>query len=831
MTTPGGVSNLPTDALTLDSLASKTQDMTAAAMRGRAGAHVATIFGGSTGGNPLSDLTPFGIITRIWTEVNSAIANADPADINGPEDIPDLLLQFIEGLPVIGQLVGLLEAILGTYDGDDPILLDLQKFFGLFRDLFDLVDLDLDDLPTLDEVWGLVITNFIKPLGDFVSLVGGLLNAAWIPGLDGSKIISGTIAQTFLNIVSIPGSIIAGLLSGANIPILDQTKVSGLNIIANNASTAQGNWTSFLSGGSWPDISASVADFLGTKSTANTAAADATNALSDASGAQSTATTAQSTALQTITSLFNKLSGNNASSASQAQLAQAAQAIVNTIGAQGAAINALQNLMEGANGFSSSVAFRQPETTVFDVAGNYTPVLPTWFNHATDSVDEVGVGAGGGGGGGLSDSSGAGTDTVFRVAGVTKATGVGGASVGSGTGSHPNGYSPGNQLYLDILYSGGGEAAVKRPGSPPGGGGGAGEWFGIQGKGGNAGTWDAVTLGPGQATGALSLTVGAGGAGTASGFGAADGADGCGWVRARPGMPAAFTSMGNFPGTSIPMYRLNTGVALTDAMTAAATWARTPPGGASGGHILIVRANASFTTLVYLWVKTVGGQTNYELGRVSSGVKSTWKTGSISEAVPFNAFSVTSDDGYIYTIAVNGTPFDSYNDTTHSSLLGASYRSGGWASSDSALPGSIIQFAFLDSGTPSIITSNTIATSQGTSSAAYVDLATVGPSVTITVPQSGRVVVDISAEMATTALTSQTGFMGIAVSGANTIAAADTRCARGTWAGSGGLGGTISNRFLYENLAAGTTTFKAVFKSSSGTVNFANRNLIAEPKP
>lgn len=643
--------------------------------------------------------------------------------------------------------------------------------------------------------------------------IGSPIGAINVPGIDASKIISGKVAQAFLNITSIPGSIISGLLSGANIPILDQTKVNGLGTIAANASAAQGNWADWLSGGGWGDIGDSINDFLGTKETAGTAATDATDA--------------RSTAYQTITSLFNKLSGNNAPSASQSQLAQAAQVIVNTIGAQGAAINALQNMLDGANGFSASIPFRQPETVAYDTAGGFTYTLPSWFNTATDSLDAIVLGAGGGGGGGLTDSSGPGMDSVFRMAGVAKATGTGGASVGSGPGS-PVGLSPGNQAYLDIIYPGGGTASVKQAGRSPGGGGGGGQFFGVQGKGGNAGSWDTETLGPGTVSGALTGLVGTGGSGTSTGFGAADGADGCIWLRARAAMPAAFTAMGTL---LLPTYRLNTGVALSDAMTAAATWSRVPPGGASGGHILIIRANAAFTTYVYLWVKTVGGVTYYEIGRVSSGSKSAWKTGTIAESVPFNAFSLTSDVGYIYTIAVNGTPFDSYNDTTHSSLLGASYRSGGWGSSDSALPGSIIQFEFLDSGTPSRIVSNTVAASQGTNSASYTDLSTTGPSVTLNVPPSGEIVVDFSAFLTTSTNLNVRGYMGFALSGANTLAASDARAAAGWGVSTGGLVGTIGRRIHLTGLNPGTTTVKAVYKASAANAAFSERHIIVEPKP
>ena len=115
VTTPGGVPNLPTGALTIPTLAEKLQDMSGTAMRNRAAERMSSIFNGSSGGNPLVDLTPFGILTRIWAEFNSAVANADPADIQGPEDLPGLLLAFIESLPVVGELVGLLR---GEGEGD-----------------------------------------------------------------------------------------------------------------------------------------------------------------------------------------------------------------------------------------------------------------------------------------------------------------------------------------------------------------------------------------------------------------------------------------------------------------------------------------------------------------------------------------------------------------------------------------------------------------------------------------------------------------------------------------------------------------------------------------
>jgi hypothetical protein len=135
----------------------------------------------------------------LWAGFNSAIASADPADITGPDDLPGLLINFIENLPIIGEIVslmesiisgdfnpadvvtaienvfntlgamlglpapdfdssaafewfaenipvaaGLVEAMMGTYTGDDDTLLTIQEIFGPIRALVAAVeDLDL----------------------------------------------------------------------------------------------------------------------------------------------------------------------------------------------------------------------------------------------------------------------------------------------------------------------------------------------------------------------------------------------------------------------------------------------------------------------------------------------------------------------------------------------------------------------------------------------------------------------------------------------------------------------------------------------------------------
>ena len=142
MTTPGGVPNLPPGALTLTTMASALQDMTPATMRTRSAARIPSTFHSGTGGDPTSEYSFNGLIMALWAGFNSAVANADPADIEGPDDLPDLLNDFITDIPIIGALVGLPEAIYGTYEGTDPVLLAVEALFAPVR-LLMAGDLDL----------------------------------------------------------------------------------------------------------------------------------------------------------------------------------------------------------------------------------------------------------------------------------------------------------------------------------------------------------------------------------------------------------------------------------------------------------------------------------------------------------------------------------------------------------------------------------------------------------------------------------------------------------------------------------------------------------------
>ena len=301
MTTPGGVTNLPIGALTLETMQSRLQDMSGGAMRSRSGERFPSIMGGSSGGNPLLDYTPFGILVRIFSEFNSAVANADPADINGPEDLPGLLLNFIENLPVVGEFVGLLEAILGTYDGDDEVLLQIQALFRFLRpDGFIDAGKLFGDLPQemIDRLRGFL--QFILDPSWLANLVPGQIGSGWSnnlltnPGFDGSvsldsddgwehdatvfqgdskgsarltadgarhslsnKVIQGAAGQTLRvgGWVKWSGvTAAAGRAFAVEIRPFDANGVEGAPIVvgAINSPTASGGWQEIVADVSWP---------------------------------------------------------------------------------------------------------------------------------------------------------------------------------------------------------------------------------------------------------------------------------------------------------------------------------------------------------------------------------------------------------------------------------------------------------------------------------------------------------------------------------------------------------------------------------------------------
>lgn len=115
----------------------------------------------------------------------------------------------------------------------------------------------------------------------------------------------------------------------------------------------------------------------------------------------------------------------------------------------------------------------------------------------------------------------------------------------------------------------------------------------------------------------------------------------------------------------------------------------------------------------------------------------------------------------------------------------------------------------------------TVATSQTTTSTAYVDLATVGPTVTLTTRTKALVILTAYFENSAGANDCR---MSFEISGATTLAASDANSIRHV-----GASGTRMSAAALVTLNAGSNVFTAKYKVSAGTGTFINRDLIVVP--
>jgi hypothetical protein len=124
-----------------------------------------------------------------------------------------------------------------------------------------------------------------------------------------------------------------------------------------------------------------------------------------------------------------------------------------------------------------------------------------------------------------------------------------------------------------------------------------------------------------------------------------------------------------------------------------------------------------------------------------------------------------------------------------------------------------------------------VATSQTTASTTYTDLATVGPSVTVTIPASGKALVTVTGSL-TNATNAAQSNMGFAITGATTQAASDTQALVVKNGGAQAILVQGSATFFISGLNTGSTTFTAKYRvSASSTGTFVNRSIIVVPLP
>lgn len=113
----------------------------------------------------------------------------------------------------------------------------------------------------------------------------------------------------------------------------------------------------------------------------------------------------------------------------------------------------------------------------------------------------------------------------------------------------------------------------------------------------------------------------------------------------------------------------------------------------------------------------------------------------------------------------------------------------------------------------------TVATLESTTSTTFTDLTTSGPAVTVVTGTRALVIIS-----AGTNTTSTDPSMGVAVSGASTIAAS---AAKAWFCRDAEVGVTLTPSYAYieEGLTAGSNIFTAKYKGSGGTASFDNRRI------
>lgn len=128
-----------------------------------------------------------------------------------------------------------------------------------------------------------------------------------------------------------------------------------------------------------------------------------------------------------------------------------------------------------------------------------------------------------------------------------------------------------------------------------------------------------------------------------------------------------------------------------------------------------------------------------------------------------------------------------------------------------------------------VATAATVATSESTSSTTYADLTTTTDSVTATVGPSGVVLVNLGASINWTTSSVQT-FIGVALSGANTVAASDEFALIARLYTNGTQPMLQSNTvFVMTGLTPGATTFKMKYKVGGNSNTFSNRKICVIP--
>lgn len=123
---------------------------------------------------------------------------------------------------------------------------------------------------------------------------------------------------------------------------------------------------------------------------------------------------------------------------------------------------------------------------------------------------------------------------------------------------------------------------------------------------------------------------------------------------------------------------------------------------------------------------------------------------------------------------------------------------------------------------------NYVATSQTTAVQTFIDLAT-AQSITVTVGNSGKLLVGISCSDAQNSTTNAQAWISFALTGSNTVAAGVNTLELKYQAYTNNAAGSIAGTAMLTGLTPGSTTVTMKFRASANTATFAGRLLWVLP--
>lgn len=121
----------------------------------------------------------------------------------------------------------------------------------------------------------------------------------------------------------------------------------------------------------------------------------------------------------------------------------------------------------------------------------------------------------------------------------------------------------------------------------------------------------------------------------------------------------------------------------------------------------------------------------------------------------------------------------------------------------------------------------TVNTDESTASTSYTDLATVGPSVTVTTGTQALAVISSESYISSGGTQASTCRTSVEISGASSVAATDDTCV--CRSGNSGDRYQMSRAVLVTGLTAGSNTFTLKYRVSASTGNFTRRNIAVLP--